>query len=329
MKSMKRIVKEMSDRVDYLANDGREWYAASNERLEKWFAGADSFPYYYGPKDNPEQFSGSYDIVDVFEVKADEFAIAAAEFAERHTLETFAALLDAYYIGILADMAGHLSGKKQAGALDVDLSMESLLSLAFFGVDEQRMMMLRLKARLDEKRAEAEQKDKPELKRCYGWDSILPLSILLHNDFSAGGVVIDNLAGLLDAKKTELRENPSDNFNDIYRAGYEILSKDGENLSKDGDIFADAICRMCEFHLENCRTNSQKIFVFDSAQWQFFPVEILCLIKLSGRRDAALFSHPLIAPYRDFIGFDGMALLSDVSRKMRDTLFSRFAYRAL
>mgnify|MGYP000961565848 CR=1 FL=1 len=85
----------------------------------------------------------------------------------------------------------------------------------------------------------------------------------------------DRLANLLenacDAKYQPLDPNPYHNVNDAYKQVMETI------FSEDVDVFRETIISMCDYHLE--KTKDSHLVEFNTLLWQYFPIEILVLLK--------------------------------------------------
>ena len=65
-------------------------------------------------------------------------------------------------------------------------------------------------------------------------------------------------------------------------------------FSEDVDVFRETILSMCDYHIENSRDSH--LVEFNTLLWQYFPIEILVLLKERQKRDLPIdgIGHPLL-----------------------------------
>ncbi|EOL8972449.1 hypothetical protein ACTV2D_003545 [Cronobacter dublinensis] len=58
-----------------------------------------------------------------------------------------------------------------------------------------------------------------------------------------------------------------------------------------------------DFHVENCRKEAKKFYVFDATELQFLPSDILRLLKIriNPEKDINVIPHPTIDMFKPFI----------------------------
>ena len=82
--------------------------------------------------------------------------------------------------------------------------------------------------------------------------------------------------------------NPYQNVNDTYKQVMETI------FSEDDDVFRETILSMCDYHLAN--TKDSHLVEFNTLLWQYFPIEILVLLKERQKKGLSIdgISHPLL-----------------------------------
>ena len=115
----------------------------------------------------------------------------------------------------------------------------------------------------------------------------MPLVVFLYGNWEG-----DRLASLLDnacdPKYKPLDSDPYLNVNDAYKQVMETI------FSEDMAIFRETILFMCDYHLAN--TKDSHLVEFNTLLWQYFPIEILVLLKERQKRGLPIdgISHPLL-----------------------------------
>lgn len=204
-----------------------------------------------------------------------------AEFIENKTSETYQSLLNGCFCSVMADMASAKYLAKGGSNFDTDICLNILFALAYLDHTYVEFLIDKL---VYFKEAQVEKG-----KRCifFSSSSLLPLVVFLYGNGQG-----DRLASLLDnacdPKYKPLDPNPYLNVNDAYKQVIETI------FSEDMDVFRETILFMCDYHLAN--TKDSHLVEFNTLLWQYFPIEILVLLKERQKRGLPIdgLSHPLL-----------------------------------
>ena len=204
-----------------------------------------------------------------------------AEFIENKTSETYQSLLNGCFCSVMADMASAKYLAKGGSNFDTDICLNILFALAYLDHTYVEFLIDKL---VYFKEVQVEKGKKPIF---FSSKSLLPLVVFLY-----GNGEDDRLAKLLDSaydpKYQPLDPNPYHNMNDAYKQVFETI------FSDDMNVFRETILFMCDYHLEN--TRDSHLVEFNTLLWQYFPIEILVLLKERQKRGLSIdgISHPLL-----------------------------------
>lgn len=204
-----------------------------------------------------------------------------AEFIECKTSENYQLLLNGCFCSVMADMASAKYLAKGGSNFDTDICLNILFALAYLDHTYVEFLIDKL---VYFKEAQVEKG-----KRCifFSSSSLLPLVVFLYGNGQG-----DRLASLLDnacdPKYKPLDPNPYLNVNDAYKQVIETI------FSEDMDVFRETILFMCDYHLAN--TKDSHLVEFNTLLWQYFPIEILVLLKERQKRGFPIdgIGHPLL-----------------------------------
>ena len=210
-----------------------------------------------------------------------------AEFIECKTSENYQLLLNGCFCSVMADMASAKYLAKGGSNFDTDICLNILFALAY--LDDTYVEFLIDKLAYF-KEAQVEKGKQPIF---FSSSSLLPLVVFLY-----GNGEHNRLASLLenayDPKYKPLDSNPYHNVNDAYKQVMDTI------FSEDMAIFRETILFMCDYHLAN--TKDSHLVDFNTLLWQYFPIEILVLLKERQKRGLPIdgVSHPLL---NDFLPY--------------------------
>ena len=192
-----------------------------------------------------------------------------AEFIECKTSENYQLLLNGCFCSVMADMASAKYLAKGGSNFDTDICLNILFALAY--LDDAYVEFLIDKLAYF-KEAQVEKGKKVIF---FSAKSLLPLVVFLYGNGQG-----DRLASLLDnacdPKYKPLDSDPYLNVKDAYKQVMETI------FSEDMAIFRETILFMCDYHLAN--TKDSHLVEFNTLLWQYFPIEILVLLKERQKR---------------------------------------------
>ena len=187
-----------------------------------------------------------------------------SNFIESKTSENYQLLLNGCFCSVMADMASAKYLAKGGSNFDTDICLNILFALAYLDNTYVEFLIDKLAYF---KEAQVEKGKKIIF---FSAKSLLPLVVFLY-----GNGKDDRLANLLenacDAKYHPLDTNPYQNVNDAYKQVMETI------FSEDDDVFRETILSMYDYHLAN--TRDSHLVDFNTLLWQYFPIEILVLLK--------------------------------------------------
>lgn len=204
-----------------------------------------------------------------------------AEFIECKTSENYQLLLNGCFCSVMADMASAKYLAKGGSNFDTDICLNILFALAYLVDAYVEFLIDKL---VYFKEVQVEKGKQPIF---FSSSSLLPLVVFLY-----GNGEHNRLASLLenayDPKYKPLDSNPYHNVNDAYKQVMETI------FSEDMAIFRETILFMCDYHLAN--TKDSHLVEFNTLLWQYFPIEILVLLKERQKRGFPIdgIGHPLL-----------------------------------
>ena len=211
-----------------------------------------------------------------------------AEFIECKTSENYQLLLNGCFCSVMADMASAKYLAKGGSNFDTDICLNILFALAYLDHTYVEFLIDKL---VYFKEAQVEKGKQPIF---FSSSSLLPLVVFLYGNGQG-----DRLASLLDnacdPKYQPLDPNPYNNVNDAYKQVMETI------FSEDVDVFRETIISMCDYHLAN--TKDSHLVEFNTLLWQYFPIEILVLLKERQKRGLPIdgLSHPLLDDFLPYL----------------------------
>ena len=237
-------------------------------------------------EENGEIRSYLYDHIDMID-SISSYPLVS-NFIESKTSENYQLLLNGCFCSVMADMASAKYLAKGGSNFDTDICLNILFTLAYLDDTYVEFLIDKLVYFKD---AQVEKRKKPIF---FSSKSLMPLVVFLYGNGQG-----DRLASLLenacDAKYKPLDSNPYHNVNDAYKQVMETI------FSEDVDVFRETIISMCDYHLANAKDSH--IVEFNTLLWQYFPIEILILLKERQKRGFPIdgLSHPLLDDFLPYL----------------------------
>ncbi|EOW6772768.1 hypothetical protein ACOZ06_003941 [Cronobacter muytjensii] len=315
---MLKFIKEIQDRAHVIETDEKGIYGSANKNVQLFLKGENdfSFEYYVNPKVGHRKVQ--QDIGDVLDTKSSEMALFARDFFNESTKENFHELINSYYVEFLALLAASRKGTELPARLDTNLASLGLFSLCFLSKQDQIIIAQYFKSFLEKQIQLADQEDYIAHERCYGAHTLLPLYICMSDCARNEFETFNEFNLLVDGKDTPLRTEIKENFTALYCKAYENYLSDDEVMVK--DLFQS----LGDFHLNNCCSDDEDFYVFDSIEWQFMPSEMLALIKgrhLSGK-NIDFISHELVDKFLPFISY-GEEIITKENILLKNEILNR------
>lgn len=218
-------------------------------------------------EENGEIRSYLYDHVDMID-SISPYPLVS-NFIESKTSENYQLLLNGCFCSVMADMASAKYLAKGGSNFDTDICLNILFVLAYLDDTYVELLIDKL---VYFKEAQVEKGKQPIF---FSSSSLLPLVVYLYGNGQG-----DRLASLLDnacdPKYKPLDSDPYLNVNDAYKQVIDNI------FSEDVDVFRETILSMCDYHLAN--TKDSHLVEFNTLLWQYFPIEILVLLKERQKR---------------------------------------------
>ena len=204
-----------------------------------------------------------------------------SEFIENKTSETYQSLLNGCFCSVMADMASAKYLAKGGSNFDTDICLNILFALAYLDNTYVEFLIDKLAYF---KEAQVEKGKQPIF---FSAKSLLPLVVFLYGN-GMGNRLANLLENACDAKYQPLDTNPFQNVNDVYKQVLDTI------FSEDVDVFRETILSMCDYHLAN--TRDSHLVDFNNLLWQYFPIEILVLLKERQKKGLSIdgIRHPLL-----------------------------------
>ena len=237
-------------------------------------------------EENGEIRSYLYDHIDMID-SISSYPLVS-NFIESKTSENYQLLLNGCFCSVMADMASAKYLAKGGSNFDTDICLNILFTLAYLDDTYVEFLIDKLVYFKD---AQVEKRKKPIF---FSSKSLMPLVVFLYGNGQG-----DRLASLLenacDAKYKPLDSNPYHNVNDAYKQVMETI------FSEDVDVFRETIISMCDYHLANAKDSH--LVEFNTLLWQYFPIEILILLKERQKRGFPIdgLSHPLLDDFLPYL----------------------------
>ena len=236
-------------------------------------------------EENGEIRSYLYDYVDMID-SISPYPLVS-NFIESKTSENYQLLLNGCFCSVMADMASAKYLAKGGSNFDTDICLNILFALAYLDDTYVELLIDKL---VYFKEAQVEKGKQPIF---FSSSSLLPLVVYLYGNGQG-----DRLASLLDnaydPKYKPLNSNPYYNVNDAYKQVIDNI------FSENMDVFRETILSMCDYHLAN--TRDSHLVEFNTLLWQYFPIEILVLLKGRQKRGLSIdgIDHALL---NDFLPY--------------------------
>ena len=192
-----------------------------------------------------------------------------SEFIKNKTSETYQSLLNGCFCSVMADIASAKYLAEGGSNFDTDICLNILFALAYLDHTYVELLIDKLVY------FKEVQVKKGEKCIFLSSGSLLPLVVFLYGN-GKGKRLANLLEDTCDGKYKPLNSNPYYNVNDTYKRVIETI------FSGDIDVFRETILSMCDYHLAN--TKDSHLVEFNTLLWQYFPIEILVLLKERQKR---------------------------------------------
>lgn len=228
------------------------------------------------------EFNNTYNLADMLDSLIPTAYININNFISKPNKSTYNDLINSFFIDVMADISSqqfteHITGSR----FDTDACLTTLVSMTYLSEKLQEKTINKL-AFLKHKQIE-----EYEIATFYSANTLLPMIYHFytqHHHSRKFPITFDNIEG---RKNKRVSENIYQNLTPLYKNAI-------ENYDNNIDVFSKIIYEMCDYHIKNSKDNY--FLEFNNLQWQYFPIEILFLLKERHKKGLSIdgINHPLI-----------------------------------
>ncbi len=233
---------------------------------------------------------GEEELVDVSVVQSlasltlVELSQSILAFNSNPSSDTFAKLTNAYLLDLLTFIAASENFEASpVSFIESDIGLLYIFTITFFPELLDKAEAIFLKG-LDHKQLSRDNSSRP-IKGSYGRDCILYLAYWLAKEYKREESVINQFLSYCAPTIEPCYINA-------------VKNTDSDN---DADV-QEVVNELAEYHIKNSST-ADLTYSFHRNRWIYFPVEILCLLKIRENKNLKtdFLSHPLINKFIPFV----------------------------
>ncbi|MFQ1014307.1 hypothetical protein [Avibacterium paragallinarum] len=228
------------------------------------------------------EFKNTYNLADMLDLLSSTY-INLAEFVMEKNSVNYNHMLNDFFIGVMTDIASLKFTEHQHGSVfDTDVCLNILFAMTYCSEDIQRDLI----AKLSMMRAFKEEKNEPV--RFFSTYTLLPMVKFFYELKHPEIEFPLNISNIADKKGNLIFDKNNHRIHPLFKKVLDNYNTENE------ETFKNLIDELCEYHLK--RSKNDYFLEFNNLCWQYFPVEILFLLKERRSLGYSLneIHHPLI-----------------------------------
>lgn len=235
------------------------------------------------------EYTNHYNLPKIISALSSDMYCDAALFLDDRSEETYNLLLNAYFKKVLSDIFAARYKEKKCGYLfDTDICLNILFAMMYCSETIIEYLLLKLKFFYDSQ-VEDDNNWRPPV--YFSGRTLLPMVYYFYIRKYPDKPFPVSFEKATDSSKKSIPLNGHDiysNISPIYKSMIDSL------YNEDSEVFKTHLLDFCLYHLDNSKDNF--LLEFNNVEWQYFPVEILFLLKERVNLGYSIddIKHPLI-----------------------------------